>query len=205
MKRFKRPTGAVSKRSLRDRPVTKRRLQDRPVTKRRLRDRPVTKRRWPVERFVDVGRWLQTLGLTVVLTGSVQEKPLTDALQNALQQPAVNLAGKTDLGSLAALLHGARMLVCNDTGVSHLAAALQVPSVVISTGNNPARWAPIDHQLHRTLARPDGVQVDDVIREARSCFGLPIPAMTRLSVRHPSRGANLSRTLLLANYSNDVS
>ena len=81
----------------------------------------------------------------------------------------IDLAGRTPLGTLAALLSDARLLVCNDTGVSHLADALSVPSVVISTGNNPERWAPIDQHLHRVLCRDSGVSADEVIA---ACFDL---------------------------------
>jgi ADP-heptose:LPS heptosyltransferase len=61
------------------------------------------------------------------------------------------------------VLSGARVLVCNDTGVSHLADALKVPSVVISTGKNPERWAPIDRRLHRVLCKDPGVSVEEVV------------------------------------------
>ena len=46
------------------------------------------------------------------------------------------------------------MLVCNDTGVSHVAAALRVPSVVVACGSEVSRWAPADAALHRVLAKP---------------------------------------------------
>ena len=49
--------------------------------------------------------------------------------------------------------------------LSHVADGLRTPSVVISTGDNPARWAPIDARLHRVLCRDSGVSVDEVVAE----------------------------------------
>jgi ADP-heptose:LPS heptosyltransferase len=116
-----------------------------------------------------VARWLAGHGLTVALTGTAEEAELTRVV--ALSAPARDLAGRTDLGSAAALFEGARMLICNDTGVSHLAAALKVPSVVLSTGNNPSRWAPADTRRHRVLCRDGGVAVDEVIDQAADLLG----------------------------------
>jgi ADP-heptose:LPS heptosyltransferase len=126
----------------------------------------VAERRWPAERFAAVADALAARGLTVVLTGTAGEADLTRAVARTMRAPVVDLAGRTDLGAVAALLARARLLVCNDTGVSHLAAALRVPSVVVSTGDNPARWAPIDGRLHRVLCRVAGVGPDEVLAQA---------------------------------------
>ncbi|MBW8848077.1 MAG: glycosyltransferase family 9 protein [Burkholderiales bacterium] len=114
-------------------------------------------RRWPLARFAAVAEGLHDHGLSVVLTGTASEKPLVAGLSELLAArglPHVNLAGRTSLWTLGALLRGARLLVCNDTGVSHIAAALKVPSVIVSCGSEAQRWAPADSRLHRLLAKP---------------------------------------------------
>ena len=132
-------------------------------------------RRWPVERFAAVADGLAARGYQVVLTGSPEETELTQQVQEQMQAPALNLAGKTSLGALGALLSGARLLVCNDTGVSHMAEALLTPSVVLFPASDPQRWAPKDHNLHRivawaTAAMPEVVlgEVDELLHEERS-------------------------------------
>jgi ornithine decarboxylase len=119
-----------------------------------------------------VARKLAGQGLRVVLTGTAAETDLTRAVAAELGDGCLDLAGRTDLGALAALLAGCRLLVCNDTGVSHLADALRAPSVVVSTGDNPARWAPVDGRLHRVLCHPAGVRTEEVIAEAYLVHGV---------------------------------
>ncbi len=131
-------------------------------------------RRWPAERFAAVGDGLTARGLRVVLTGTPEEANLASLVATQMRQPALNLAGQTSLGSLAGLLSGARLVVCNDTGVSHLADALRIPSVILFTASDPNRWAPKDARLHRivawaTAAIPTVVldEVDELLKEER--------------------------------------
>lgn len=128
----------------------------------------VPERRWPVGRFAEVARALQDRGLDIVLTGTAAESDLTAEIARSLPKPPIDLAGRTGLGSVGVLLARSRLLVCNDTGILHIAAGLRVPSVAISTGDNPARWAPIDSDRHRVLCRDAGVSPSDVIEQIDS-------------------------------------
>jgi ADP-heptose:LPS heptosyltransferase len=114
----------------------------------------LSSRRWPPERFAEIADRLAAAGLKIVLTGSASEAALTRAVKKAMRMPALDLAGKTDLGALAVLISDARMLLCNDTGVSHIAAAVVTPSIVVSSGADAERWAPLDRERHRVLHHP---------------------------------------------------
>ncbi len=112
-------------------------------------------RRWPVERHAEVAARLAARGLTVVLTGAAEEHPIVDATRLALLAHGVTpvvLCGRTSLGALAAMLADAALLVCNDTGISHVAAAVGAPSVVVASGSDVARWAPLDDGRHPVLS-----------------------------------------------------
>ena len=108
-------------------------------------------RRWPVERFAAVGDELAADGLSVVVTGVPGERDISAAVTAAMRAPAVDLTGATGLGGLAALLRDAAVLVGNDTGSAHLAAAVGAASVTVFLAGDPVRWA---HRgpRHRTAA-----------------------------------------------------
>lgn len=112
----------------------------------------LSSRRWPLDRFATVAGALRDEGRRIVVTGSQAEAGLTAPIVSAIGASAVDMTGRTSLGALAALIEGADLLVSNDTGVAHLAAAARTPSVIVSSGSDAARWAPGDTRLHRTLA-----------------------------------------------------
>lgn len=109
-------------------------------------------RRWPLARYAQVARELHGAGWQVALTGTGAERPMIDELRQRANLPLPDLCGATTLGGLASLLRACRLLVCNDTGVSHLAAAVGAPSVVIACGSDARRWAPRDRRRHIVLA-----------------------------------------------------
>jgi ADP-heptose:LPS heptosyltransferase len=108
-------------------------------------------RRWPIERFARVASRLGDDGWQIVVTGSRGEAPLAARIA-AEAADAIDLTGQTSLGCVAALLAQVPLIVCNDTGLSHVAAAMKTRSVVIASGGDARRWAPLDHDRHRVLA-----------------------------------------------------
>jgi len=103
------------------------------------------------EKLWDAKRWARVIerfgtenGLDFVLTSgaSKHEQAHIAAIKAATQQRIVDLCGKTDLLTLAALIRGARLLVTVDSAPTHLAAATHTPQVILFGPTNPFHWRP---------------------------------------------------------------
>ncbi len=153
-------------------------------------------RRWPVASFVELAKELSRQ-YALVLTGTEGEREITGKLAAGLGGQCRDLTALTTLGGLACLLRSSRLLVCNDTGVSHLAAALDVPSVVIFSGSDPVRWAPLDKQRHRALGDPVNRPGENVtVEQARAAaFSLMGNGLVDLRPVRRSSGLALSRSI----------
>lgn len=97
-------------------------------------------KRWPAEHFADaMERSVGPRRGSVVIVGGPSEEPVAEEVARGLTVPFVNLAGRTSLRLLAAVLDSVDLLVTNDSGPMHLAAALGTPTVSIFTCTSPAR------------------------------------------------------------------
>ncbi len=106
-------------------------------------------RRYPAALFAEVGRGLvRDLGCQVVFTGVAGETALVESIRAAMGEPSHSLVGRLDLGGLAALLERAPLLVANNTGPVHVAAALGTPVVDLYALTNPQHtpWA-VPHRV----------------------------------------------------------
>ena len=126
-------------------------------------------KRWPAQRFAEVAdRLAAEFGVGVVLTGSAEEAELASEVASHMQARAIHAAAPLSIGAMAALMKNARLLVCNDTGVSHIAAGLRLKSVVIFSRADIARWAPLDRDKHRCIWDPDAQRSAAVLQHARA-------------------------------------
>lgn len=123
---------------------------------------------WPPERFAEVADQLaQEFGLDTVLTGSADEAPLVHAVAAHMRTPAVEAAAPVSIGAMAALMSRSRLVICNDTGISHVAAGLGLNSVVVFTKADIARRAPLDRLRHRCIWDPAAERAAVVLQHAR--------------------------------------
>jgi ADP-heptose:LPS heptosyltransferase len=107
------------------------------------------RRHWPPEGFAAVARALADAGAQVVAIGAGAEARLTRAI--AARAPVVDLCDRLSLGGLAALLARARVVVANDSGPLHLAAAVGAPTVGIYWCGNMINGGPATRACHRPL------------------------------------------------------
>lgn len=97
---------------------------------------------WSVAGWVALGRWLMDQGLVVVVAGGASDqRAYSEHVIEGLPD-AVNLVGRLTLPALGYLLSRAAVYVGTDTAVSHMAAAVGAPAVVLFGPSNPVKWGP---------------------------------------------------------------
>lgn len=127
-------------------------------------------RHWPAARFATVARALVADGMPVVVTGGAHESSRAQEVASAAGLPdTAVLAGRIDLGELAAMIADARVLVSADTGAAHLASALGTPSVVLFGPAPAEEWGP--------PPGPHLVLTDAKLRVGDSFGDIPDPAL----------------------------
>lgn len=96
---------------------------------------------WPAVKFAQVAdKLIDEFKAKIVLLGSEEEKGIADIVASNMKNAAINLAGKTDLKGLAAIVNDLDMLISNDGGPMHMAAALGVNTVSV--------FGPVDSRIY---------------------------------------------------------
>jgi ADP-heptose:LPS heptosyltransferase len=110
------------------------------------------RRRWPIERFAAVADILsREHDLTIVATGSTDDRILVQQLLQTATSPILDLSGRTTLGAVGSLVRRARVVVSNDTGLSNLAIAVDTPSVIVYWCGNVITAGPFNRSRHRPV------------------------------------------------------
>ena len=108
-----------------------------------------SRRHWAAANFAAVGDALAAAGARVVVTGTAKEHDLVEAVVAQMQQEALAAAGRLSLGGLVGLLSRCRVVVANDTGPLHLAAAVGTATVGIYWCGNLITAGPLTRTHHR--------------------------------------------------------
>lgn len=101
-------------------------------------------KRWPVPYWATlIDRLISKAGAAVVLTGAPSDLPQIEAVTQRMREQALNLAGKTSLTQLAALLQRADLLISGDSGPLHMGVACGTPIIGIYGPTNPSLGGPV--------------------------------------------------------------
>jgi heptosyltransferase-2 len=100
-------------------------------------------KRWPPQYFAELGRQLATRGLAVWLIGSSRDEALGAEIATLSEGACRNLCGRTTLDEAVDLLASSALVVSNDSGLMHVAAAVGKPVVALYGSSSPRFTPPL--------------------------------------------------------------
>ncbi|HEY8240260.1 MAG TPA: lipopolysaccharide heptosyltransferase II [Kiritimatiellia bacterium] len=136
-------------------------------------------KRWPATNFSRLGgRFARERGASVAIFGAGSEEGLCSEVARDIGESAINLAGRTSLPVLAATLRTCNLVICNDSGGMHLAAAVGTPVLAIYGLTDPSRTGPLG--THRRIVKAEAPASRDIARTSAA-------AVTALASVDPDR------------------
>ena len=162
------------------RPLPPVRLQVDPVNTARTtarleldRSRPVAvfcpAKRWPARHFAALARELAQRGYIIWLIGSAKDAGLGEEIRAQSGEACANLCGKTDLAAAIDLMSCAKLVLSNDSGLMHVAAALGKPLIALYGSSSPAHTPPLSLALQPGSARIVKIDIACSPCFARAC------------------------------------
>jgi len=110
-------------------------------------------KRWPIAYFAEIAQRLQNQGFTIWLIGSAKDKEIAEKIVSLGNHGCRNLCGSTDLTDAIALISCAQLIISNDSGLMHLAAALDRPMLALFGSSSPQFTPPLSS--HAEVVRLD--------------------------------------------------
>ena len=119
-------------------------VPDKPVIACHISSNNGQSKRWPVPFWaLLIDKLNREQNAQVILTGAPDDMPLIECVTHQMQEHAFNLAGKTSLPQLVALLKRANLVISGDSGPMHIAAAVGTPLIAIHGPTDPALSGPV--------------------------------------------------------------
>lgn len=134
-------------------------------------------KQWPISHFGVLAQRLLQAGVTPLVLGSAKERELADTIAGHAGPGVVNLCGRTTLVDVVDLLSGCAGAVSNDSGLMHVACAVNIPVVVIYGSSTPVFTPPLSEKA----------TILDLDLDCSPCFERTCPlghtqCLTRISV-----------------------
>jgi heptosyltransferase-2 len=139
-------------------------------------------KQWPLERYRDVAARMAQAGWEIVVFGGPDDRPAAEKLQESVGEACVSVAGRIPLDQSAAVLSQCRLVVGNDTGLTHMARAVGRPvAVVFGATTWHFGFYPSGGPAHRVLEVPLWCRPCNAHGGA-VCLRGGRPCLTRISV-----------------------
>jgi heptosyltransferase-2 len=142
---------------------------------------------WPAHSYGELADRFAERGRSVILVGGPEEHLRIEAVRVSMKSKPIVLDGVLDIGSLKALIRAARLLVANDAGARHVAAAFAIPSVIF--------FGPTS--VSKTADNLDAIEVLETEHDCRPCYrrSCPIDHRCLRSIAVDDADAAASRVL----------
>jgi len=127
-------------------------------------------KRWPARHYAALARELAGRGYAIWLIGSAKDADVGEEIRAQSGDVCANLCGRTELGAAIDLMSCAKLVVSNDSGLMHVAAALAKPLIALYGSSSPAHTPPLTQ-----ASQPGLVRIARIDIECSPCFKRECP------------------------------
>jgi len=137
---------------------------------------------WPAKNFAETARRLQqNLHASITLLGGPDDIEICNSIENELELPCNNLAGKTSLVEMGSVLKEMELLIANDSGPAHMAAAIDTPTLVIFGPTDPNRVRPFGNESRHQILKT-AYPCQPCHSRTKKCENPDIPCITGVKI-----------------------
>ncbi|WP_370560486.1 glycosyltransferase family 9 protein [Edwardsiella tarda] len=130
---------------------------------------------WPAERWFALAEWFAENNYTPIWSGAESERKWIDVVDP--EKRYLNMAGKLSLSQLLALLKGATVLICADSGIAHIAKLVATPTITLYGPGNPQAFGPGEYWAKNVIINAGFYPI--TCRDQHVLFSRTLPWLTR--------------------------